>query len=238
MSAPSPEHSSQSQEHTSLTRNTADNRILSYRLNMVQQPEQAKAYASGAKPEDCKPVDPPPILSLLIFELRDGIENNITFSYDGSFFIYASLETAQTAGDGKTNQKENHPTSMHRPYQGIFFFFPELSVLHEGRYQICFNLYETIKDPQNLDGITTERSLFAEPSHPPSSDSPGEVAYWRLKIKSTNFLVYNAKEFPGFSKITALTRTLATESRRVTIRREARLVPNAAVEHFSADCSR
>ena len=213
-------------------RTTVGNRDLSYIIKIIQQPQLARTGQSGEETKDRKPVDPPPILSLRIFEHKEGIQEDITLSYDGFFITYASLEDLQQVGDGKTSLTRGHPAPVLRspvsgthyfdhPYKGIFFIFPELSISHEGRYKLRFDLYETIEEPQNFDENAKKRSFFAGSNHSSVSNSTGDGFQWRMEIKSEEFDVYSAKRFPGFSESTTLTRTFAEQGCRVMLRKAA-----------------
>ncbi|KAN0094081.1 Velvet factor domain containing protein [Hyaloscypha variabilis] len=215
------------------TRTASGNRKLTYRIRIFQQPQLAKACQSETILIDPKPVDPPPVISLVIFENRDGIEEDITPSYSGSFIAVANLDTAETGSGSTLNQEESRLPSvlsgpsvsgahyLRRPFGGIFFIFPDLHVPDQGIYKLCFNLYENIKDPLELDESTKSSSTFAESRHLSGSDNPQEEVKWRMKITSAEFSVYSAKDFPGFSERTALTRTLADQGCLVTLRNEA-----------------
>jgi hypothetical protein len=224
---------------SSFSRTTADNRVLTYILNVIQQPQRARACGSSAKSASlARPIDPPPLLSLLIFELRNGVQTDITFSYDALFFVFASLEVARVASHGRFHLGKNppvpiltgHPVSggcyLDRPHEGIFFPFPDLSVRDEGRYRLCFNLYETIKNIEDHESTGNEPPLCPGPAI--STVSPSEVTHWRLEVKSADFSVYMAKKFPGLTESTPLTRILAEQGCRVRVRREVR---NRRKEH-------
>jgi len=221
------------------TRTAAGNRELTYRIRIIQQPQLAKACQSEIL-ISLKPVDPPPVISLVIFENRDGIEEDITPSYSGSFYAVANLDTAETVSGSTPNQEESRLPSvlrgslvsvshyLRRPFGGIFFVFPDLFVSEKGRYKLCFNFYEKIKDPQELDGSTKTSSTFAEPQNLSSSNNPQEGVKWPLKITSAEFSVYSTKDFPGLSESTALTRTLADQGFRVMLRKKAKTLFRSA----------
>ncbi|PMD38023.1 hypothetical protein L207DRAFT_376881, partial [Hyaloscypha variabilis F] len=145
------------------TRTAAGNRELTFRIRIIQQPQLAKACGSGTILISPKPVDPPPVIGLVIFENRGGIEEDITSSYSGSLIAVANLDTAETGSGSTPNQEESRLPSvlrgssasgahyLRRPFAGIFFIFADLFVSEQGRYKLCFNFYENIKDPQKLD---------------------------------------------------------------------------------------
>lgn len=49
---------------------------------------------------DRRPVDPPPIVELRIFE-GENRQNDITFSYNANFFLFATLENARSIAQGR-----------------------------------------------------------------------------------------------------------------------------------------
>lgn len=222
----------------SFTRTTAGNRVLTYILEVIQQPERARACGTGAKSStDRRPVDPPPVVQLSIFELRNGVQTDVSFSYDASFFIFASLEIAQAVGPGRPHlDKSNffNPATvltgmrvagaayLDRPYEALYFIFPDLSVRQEGKYKLCFNLYETTKHLEDRD-ISEPGGDFTVSEHATNPVYPTEDCYWRMDIKSANFTVYNAKKFPGLAESTVLSRTVAEQGCRVIIRRDVRM---------------
>ncbi|KAE8449730.1 hypothetical protein EG329_007505 [Mollisiaceae sp. DMI_Dod_QoI] len=215
------------------TRVTKDGRHLKYRLNVIQQPERARACGSGAKSSaDRRPVDPPPVVELRIFSVNGNEEEDITFSYSANFFLFATLEVARPMAHGRVQQPPasqqvpvltGMPVSgmayLDRPTEAGYFIFPDLSVRHEGMYRLSFNLYEEMKNDQDGD---------AEPQSDKSRSVTGPGAPdssfdWRMEVKSHEFTVYSAKKFPGLAESTALSRTVAEQGCRVRIRRDVRM---------------
>ncbi|RDL38240.1 uncharacterized protein BP5553_02580 [Venustampulla echinocandica] len=237
-----------------ITRVTKEGRMLTYCLTVIQQPERARACGSGAKckrPEfipsserspqvansskasaDRRPVDPPPVVELRIFEGEGAKEEDITFSYNANFFLFATLETARPMAHGRvqpsppqipvlTGMPVSGMAYLDRPTEAGYFIFPDLSVRHEGKYYLSFNLYEETKDGKDAD---------AEPSTDPSKPklagvpgSPNSSFDWRLEVKSAPFTVFSAKKFPGLAESTPLSRTVAEQGCRVRIRRDVRM---------------
>jgi hypothetical protein len=195
-------------EGSSVTRNTVGNRVLTYILKVIQQPERARACGSGLKSSaDRCPVDAPPVIGLFIFELKNGVQTNITFSYDASFFMFATLEVAQRHREPPnyvvpvlTGCPVSSGNYLDRPDPGVFFIFPDLLVRHEGRYRLCFHLYETTKNLEDRDGNETKRHFFPRKEHPTNADNPSEVAHRRLEIKSAVFMVYSTENVPGLAE--------------------------------------
>ncbi|KAG4426429.1 hypothetical protein IFR04_000311 [Cadophora malorum] len=211
------------------TRVTKTGRTIRYDLTVIQQPERARACGSGAKSSaDRRPVDPPPVVELRIFEKLAEKWDDITFAYGANFFLFATLEVARPIAHGRVQQPAapqvpvltGMPVSgmayLDRPAEAGYFIFPDLSVRHEGKYILSFNLYEEtrpdaeqdIKDPKSMGGAVM---------------SPDASFDWRLEIKSELFTVFSAKKFPGLAESTSLSRTVAEQGCRVRIRRDVRM---------------
>ncbi|KAF2878348.1 velvet factor-domain-containing protein [Massariosphaeria phaeospora] len=204
-------------------RTTKDGRQIRYSLQVIQQPERARACGSGAKSSaDRRPVDPPPIVELRVFE---G-EQEITFAYNANFFLFATLENARAIAPGRgppttpsfpvlTGTPVAGMAYLDRPNPAGYFIFPDLSVRHEGKYRLSFALYEELKDAKDMDpedrnGLNPQAGIDAHVSH-------------RLEVKSSPFVVFSAKKFPGLSESTALSRMVAEQGCRVRIRRDVRM---------------
>lgn len=207
-----------------VTRMTREGRKLTYVLTVIQQPERARACGSGAKSSaDRRPVDPPPVVELRIFE--GDAKNDVTFSYNANFFLFATLETARPIIHGRVQQAPQQipvltgmPVSgmayLDRPSEAGYFIFPDLSVRHEGKYRLSFNLYEETKDHKDHD---------ADQSPDAATEAPNGSFDWRLEVKSAPFTVFSAKKFPGLAESTILSRTVAEQGCRVRIRRDVRM---------------
>ncbi|KAF2969880.1 hypothetical protein GQX73_g3681 [Xylaria multiplex] len=144
---------------------TKDGRQLWYQLEVLQQPERARACGSGPKSSaDRRPVDPPPVVILRVLEGENiDTARDITFDYNVDFFCYASLEHARPMAHGRVQTPAatsppvltGFPVSgccyLDRPDPAGYFLFPDLSVRHEGRYRLVFSLYELIKNEGDLD---------------------------------------------------------------------------------------
>ncbi len=103
---------------------------------------------------------------------------------------------------------------LDRPQEAGYFLFPDLSVRHEGRYRLTFNLYEQIKEDRDMDKNPSDAKLQCEMS---------ESFDWRMEIYSHEFIVFSAKKFPGLTESTVLSRTVAEQGCRVRIRRDVRM---------------
>lgn len=213
------------------SRRTKGGRTIHYDLMVLQQPERARACGSGPKSSaDRRPVDPPPIVRLLVSEGETFDQaKDITMDYNSDFFLFVSLENARPMAHGRVQTPAATSTPvltgvpvsaccyLDRPQPAGYFLFPDLSVRHEGRYRLIFRLYERNKDPQDLS--------IADPSEAPDSfeDDDGLFFTFLNEVRSQPFIVYSAKKFPGLAESTPLSRTVAEQGCRVRIRRDVRM---------------
>lgn len=149
---------------------------------------------------------------------------DITFTYNANFFLFATLEHARVLAHGRlqppsaatppvlTGMPVSGMAYLDRPKEAGYFLFPDLSVRHEGRYRLTFNLFEQTKEFADLDKETHDGAV-----HTPESFD------WRMEVKSNDFMVFSAKKFPGLTESTALSRTVAEQGCRVRIRRDVRM---------------
>jgi hypothetical protein len=205
---------------SSSVRTTKDGRQIRYNLQVIQQPERARACGSGAKSSaDRRPVDPPPIVELRVFEN----DQEITFAYNANFFLHASLENARTIAPGRApSTAPSFPVLTGTPVAGMayldrptpagYFIFPDLSVRHEGKYRLSFALFENLSEVKDLD-----------PEDPDVIFDGNHFVTHRSEVKSAPFTVFSAKKFPGLSESTALSRMVAEQGCRVRIRRDVRM---------------
>jgi hypothetical protein len=205
---------------SSSVRTTKDGRTIRYNLLVIQQPERARACGSGAKSSaDRRPVDPPPIVELRVFEN----DQEITFAYNANFFLHASLENARTIAPGRAAPTQpSFPVLTGTPVAGMayldrpspagYFIFPDLSVRHEGKYRLSFALFENLSEVKDLD-----------PDDPDVIFDGNHFVTHRAEVKSAPFTVFSAKKFPGLSESTALSRMVAEQGCRVRIRRDVRM---------------
>ena len=114
---------------------------------------------------------------------------------------------------------------LDRPSPAGYFIFPDLSVRHEGKYRLSFNLFEELKEAKDAD-LT---SPLTDPEHPhhslmkSSPMAPQAHVHFRLEVKSEPFVVFSAKKFPGLAESTSLSRVVADQGCRVRIRRDVRM---------------
>ena len=167
-------------------------------------------------------------LRILEGEGLDG--EDVTFSYNANFFLFATLEVARPMAHGRVQPAQTQvpvltgmPVSgmayLDRPNEAGYFIFPDLSVRHEGKYKLSFNLYEETKEDKDTDTEPSENKTKAG-NGPGGPDSSFD---WRMEVQSNIFTVYSAKKFPGLAESTHLSRTVAEQGCRVRIRRDVRM---------------
>ncbi|KAL4809392.1 velvet factor-domain-containing protein [Aspergillus unguis] len=218
----------------SVSRITREGKKITYRLNVLQHPERARACGQGKKSHaDRRPVDPPPVVEMRIFEsdCRDeGLGTDITFIYNANFFLFATLVTTPTPPGEPNVQTTGAPVLSGVPVAGVayldkptragYFIFPDLSVRNEGWYRLIFHLYEQTKDPKDM---TEGPQQPVSPPVPGKVPGPQQWSDFRLEVVTAPFLVSSAKKFPGLAQSTALSRMIADQGCRVRIRRDVRM---------------
>jgi hypothetical protein len=166
---------------------------------------------------------------LRIFEGKGAEKNDVTFSYNANFFLFATLEMARPMAHGRmqpssttipvlTGMPVSGMAYLDRPTEAGYFIFPDLSVRHEGKYKLSFNLYEETKLEGDSDLVQNDPKQKV-----PSAGAPDSSFDWRMEVKSDVFTVFSAKKFPGLAESTALSRTVAEQGCRVRIRRDVRM---------------
>ncbi|KAL8912207.1 MAG: hypothetical protein Q9171_002769 [Xanthocarpia ochracea] len=235
----------------SMKRTTKEGRQLTYDLVVLQQPERARACGSGAKSSaDRRPVDPPPVVQLRIFEGEE--KKDITYSYNANFFLFTTLEPARPINQPRvqpvpqpmpvlTGMPVAGMAYLDRPDPAGYFIFPDLSVRHEGKYRLNFNLYEEIKEPKDEDATPQIANTAGE--KPLGGPMPPQAhVHFRLEVRSQPFLVYSAKKFPGLAESTYISRVVAEQGCRVRIRRDVRMrrrdaKPGKGYEEYDEEAS-
>ncbi|KAK2607398.1 hypothetical protein N8I77_006072 [Diaporthe amygdali] len=222
-------------EVMTISRVTRDGRRLHYDLQVLQQPERARACGSGPKSSaDRRPVDPPPVVQMKIFEgpTRENAKD-ITFAYNADFFLYANLHHAHDLGSGRVAPPSTPPVLtgmpvssmilLDRPTEAGYFIFSDLSVRHEGKYFLTFSLMEEVKEDRDKD--VDEPMSGTDEIVGPDMGPGQEIRCWnfRTTVQTDDFDVYSAKKFPGLQESTQLSRTVAEQGCRVRIRRDVRM---------------
>ncbi|RPB02533.1 hypothetical protein L873DRAFT_1826598 [Choiromyces venosus 120613-1] len=169
-----------------------------YELHIRQGPERARI--AGVKEKDRKPVDPPPIIQLKIRDDTDPAQNYLQSPY---YFmctnLYSSMHDSPSPIPPHQALAGTLVSSLHRlkdidNSDGGFFVFGDLSVKIEGEFRLRFSLFEMLKN---------------------------EVVHIK-SITSESFTVYAAKNFPGMSESTFLSRSFGDQGVRLRIRKEPR----------------
>lgn len=246
---------------SSHSRWTVDRREIKYKLEVVQQPEKARACGSGPRcmcdqqlcvsvtdhlslaSADRRPVDPPPVVELRVY----ANDVDVTMSYDATFMLYASLEISRPIAHGKMHTPQAPPVLtgvavasaayLDRPKPAAYFIFPDLSVRHEGWYRLKFSLFEGVKHEADAD-------LGKPFVHPPPTSSKysapvrHESMSNRMEVQSIPFQVFSAKKFPGLNMSTDLSKLVAEQGCRVRIRRDIRQRKRTAKAEPDADDAR
>ncbi|KAF2752411.1 hypothetical protein EJ05DRAFT_446713 [Pseudovirgaria hyperparasitica] len=124
----------------------------SYMLSVLQQPKTSRACGYGEKAfEQRRPIDPPPIIELHIFDNYAQEETQVQVF--GTFFLVATIESVSPYE--KPAQSSNDElmigisvSHMQCPSLGksAFFVFPDLSVRRSGSYRLTFTLYSLFTD--------------------------------------------------------------------------------------------
>ncbi|KAJ9151298.1 Developmental regulator [Pleurostoma richardsiae] len=185
-----------------------------YEILIVQQPEHAKV-AQG-KEKDRKPIDPPPILQLIVSEKMDPQRNFLQSPY---FFMSCSLLKEKTLNDSKDAEPNSLigtvVSSLHRlkymnNSDGGFFVFGDLSVRTEGTWRLKFSLYKMAdRECMHI------KSIISEP-----------------------FVCHTAKTFPGMAESTFLTRSFSDQGVRLRLRKDSRSIATRKRNNAAAEFAR
>ncbi|KAL2119653.1 hypothetical protein VTJ04DRAFT_6614 [Mycothermus thermophilus] len=174
-----------------------------FELAVRQQPKYA-CVAIG-KGKERKPIDPPPIVQLMVNPRKDPAR---TFLQNPYLILTARLIRKGDDDDDQSSPKESDLTGtlVSSLYslkdtdnsQGGFFVFGDLSVRRVGTYRLAFILYELRLQ---------------------------EKECWLLaKTVSDPFVVYATKTFPGLAESTFLTRSFSDQGVRLRLRKDSRTV--------------
>jgi hypothetical protein len=182
----------------------------------------------GFGEKDRRPIDPPPIVEL--------IENNgpVSPTQKQTLVLQCTLwneegtehrniirtTTGATAGLGSAEELPVQPEEKHARVmmgnifanavplddehgkRGFFYIFPDLSIRVEGRYRLKFDLLRVVLPPGPL-ALAGRNHVAAE-------------------VLSDVFVVYAAKKFPGMMQSTELTKAIARQGIKISVRGEPR----------------
>ncbi|KAJ1964710.1 hypothetical protein GGI12_001251 [Dipsacomyces acuminosporus] len=126
-----------------------------YELVIRQQPERSRVGSVSEK-LDRRPIDPPPIIQLMVHDPLDPFSHS--FTVNPAFFMHVVLmnedgeSTLRCIKDRKTTAMAGSMVSpLHTlrdmsASQGAYFVFSDLSVRMEGSFRLRFDLFETDSD--------------------------------------------------------------------------------------------
>ncbi|KAH6712011.1 velvet factor-domain-containing protein [Leptodontidium sp. MPI-SDFR-AT-0119] len=189
----------------------ADRPVPRYTLRMRQQPVAARACGFGER--DRRVIDPPPILQMDVsaphlsaLELSQLMRSQ--YSVIHCILWDPDNNCDATAMPGTTDKRQQRRlmgTLVSSPFvgkdehgvEGCFFTFPDLSVRTPGKYSLRFSLVRL--DPNRM------RPGISEPI--------------RSTIISSDFQVYNAKDFGGMRASTELTKTLKHQGCLISVKK-------------------
>ncbi|KAJ1674709.1 hypothetical protein EV182_002727 [Spiromyces aspiralis] len=217
------------------------NKYHKYTIKVIQQPLRARMCGFGDK--DRRPIDPPPVVKLTAY---DASGQPITFNeVDASrFVVHAALCSPDYCDRSTVINPSSIPTalpayhhasvaimSLNDPVKarnlvgvtvssayllrdehdelGVFFIFHELSVRTEGRFRLRFTLVELSMNSTNTSSVI-------------------DNAY------SDVFEVYSAKNFPGMTESTELSKALASQGIKISIRKSSRVKSNNRIGNISS----
>ena len=159
-----------------------------------------------------------------------GRETDITMNYEATFVLYASLEVGRPIAGARMYTQNQAPVLtgvpvagtayLDKPHPAAYFIFPDLSVRHEGWYNLRFCLFEGVKRASDADLGQQFTPIEARTTEDGKDPWAGMVN--RMEVRSLKFQVFSAKKFPGLKGSTDLSRLIADQGCRVRIRREVR----------------
>jgi len=179
-------------------------------LQIRQQPREALVTAPG-KERIRKPVDPPPIVQMIVSQDVDPAQNFMQSPY---LFMACTLWDEDDRNpvapneSGASGKKEPVMagclvSSLHRlkdgspaEREGAFFVFGDVSIRVQGRHRLRFSLYDIRKD--------TSEAVFLG------------------QISSEPFNVVLQKDFRGLEESTVLSRAFSEQGVRLRLRKEPR----------------
>ncbi|KAI0016777.1 velvet factor-domain-containing protein [Xylariomycetidae sp. FL0641] len=185
-------------------------RLDSYHLTVIQQPQLAKA--ANGKDKDRKPVDPPPILRLTLppDEDPDGVYRQSPYLIAVAYLEYGQDHTHGANARPPANMMSGTMvSSLHRlkdpsNQEGAFFIFGDLTIRSEGVFAIRFDLLQ-----MEFGGDSEADSLVTITS-----------------VRSEDFRVHAGKSFPGMAESTFLTRSFSDQGVRLRLRKDSRQLAN------------
>ncbi|KAK0722514.1 velvet factor-domain-containing protein, partial [Lasiosphaeria miniovina] len=187
----------------------ADSTASEYRISVRQQPYAARSCGFGER--DRRVIDPPPIVQLTIHdETLSPDEHSRRLRHQFSV-LHCSIWDETGAKDMSSmpedfrQQRRLMGTLVASPFvgldeknqEGCFFCFPDLSCRTPGSYRLKFAL--VVLDPARM--------------------RTGDKSAILASAMSEPFQVYNAKDFPGMTASTPLTKRLKEQGCLISIKK-------------------
>ncbi|ORY91367.1 velvet factor-domain-containing protein [Syncephalastrum racemosum] len=189
-----------------------------YELVVCQQPLHARMCGFGEK--DRRPIDPPPIVKLIVQQESEGgsVPVDIHSLQTPFFVLHVTLWSADREEERNiiSNPPKctrvlmgslvSSPSLLKNPEgeQGLYFAFPDLSIRTEGRYTLRFSLMKLSSSDFQADA---KSKIIAQ-------------------VFSDPFTVYSAKKFPGMTESTELSKVFAKQGLKIPIRNDVRVRKN------------
>ncbi|KAG0213810.1 hypothetical protein BGX28_003484 [Mortierella sp. GBA30] len=208
-----------------------------YELQMAQNPIRARMCGFGEK--DRRPMDPPPILKLIV-KNEDGTLADVSQMDVNFYMVIADIYSADrsTPCTLVTNPAST-PQAVSMPGAGQTMGESTMSVMSLSNPMASRNLTGSTVSSGNLlfdlnneqgvyfvfqdisvrsEGVFTLMFSFALP---PTPDNPSSSVM--ATVFSEPFTIYSAKKFPGMTESTALSRHFAKQGVKIPIRKEPRI---------------
>ncbi|CAG8568732.1 181_t:CDS:2 [Ambispora gerdemannii] len=186
-----------------------------YNLAVCQQPLRARMCGFGEK--DRRPVDPPPIVQLVVLDEKGNPDPSML--QNPFFVLHVTLWSEDRRHE--RNVISNPPKTTRvlmgslvsspallkntEGEQGCYFCFPDLSIRTEGTYTLKFSLLKLGIEDRLIDNKSTVIT----------------TAF------SDQFTVFSAKKFPGMTESTDLSKAFAKQGLKIPIRNDVRPRKNA-----------
>ncbi|KAI9261444.1 velvet factor [Phascolomyces articulosus] len=183
-----------------------------YELEVCQQPLHARMCGFGEK--DRRPIDPPPIVKLIVQQEGQQGPVDVQTLQTPFFVLHVTLWSADREEERNiiSNPPKctrvlmgslvSSPSLLKNPAgeQGLYFAFPDLSIRTEGRYTLRFSLMKLASSDFQTDA---KSKIIAQ-------------------VFSDPFTVYSAKKFPGMTESTELSKAFAKQGLKIPIRNDVR----------------
>ncbi|KAF9943067.1 hypothetical protein BGZ75_002792 [Mortierella antarctica] len=208
-----------------------------YELQMAQNPIRARMCGFGEK--DRRPMDPPPILKLIVRN-EDGTLADVSQMDVNFYMVVADIYSAdQSTACTLVANPASTPQAVSIPGAAQTMGESTMSVMSLSNPTASRNLTGSIVSSGNLlsnlenepgiyfvfqdisvrsEGVFTLKFSF---TLPPTLDDPSSSVM--ATAFSEPFTIYSAKKFPGMTESTALSKHFAKQGIKIPIRKEPRI---------------